>query len=57
MISIMEPVTAGILVSFFNRFVMPRLVACLTPAVDPDDWQSDSSENSAVNADVELHVH
>ena len=57
MIAIAEPISAGLIISFFNRFLMPRIVACLTPQVDGDDWQSDSSENSAVNADVELPVH
>ncbi len=57
MVAIAEPIAAGILVSFFNRFVMPRIVACLIPTVDHDDWQSGSSESSAINADVEVHVH
>jgi hypothetical protein len=57
MIAIAEPISAGLIISFFNRFLMPRIVACLTPQVDGDDWQSGSSESSAVNADVELHVH
>ncbi len=58
MIAIAEPIAAGILVSFFNRCVMPRIVACLTPHVDGDDWQSGvSSESSTINADVEVHCH
>ncbi len=56
MIAIVEPIAAGILSSFFNRFVMPRIVACLTPQVDEDDCEG-SSESSAINADVEVHVH
>jgi hypothetical protein len=32
-------------------------VACLTPQVDHDDWSGASSESSAINADVEVHVH
>ena len=57
MIAIAEPIAAGILVSFFNRFMMPRIVACITPTVDHDDWHSGSSESSAINADVEVRVH
>jgi hypothetical protein len=57
MVAIAEPIAAGILVSFFNRFVMPRIVACLSPQVDHDDWSGASSESSAINADVEVHVH
>ena len=57
MLAIVEPIAAGLIISFFNRFLMPSIVVCLTPAVDSDDWQSGSSESSAVNADVEVHVH
>jgi hypothetical protein len=58
MTPILEPITAGLIVSLFNRFVIPRIVQCLSPVVDTDDHESsDSSESSAVNADVEIHVH
>ena len=55
MIAILEPITAGVLVSFFNRFIMPRLVACVTPVVEAD--HCDSSESDSINADVEVHCH
>ena len=54
MIAILEPITAGILVSFFNRFIMPRFLACVTQ-VDVD--QCESSESASINADVEVHCH
>ncbi len=57
MIAIAEPIAAGLIISFFNRFVMPRIVGCLMPTVDTDDWQSGSSESSAINPDVEVHMH
>ena len=56
MIAILEPITAGVLVSFFNRFIMPRLVvACVNPVVEAD--HCDSSESASINADVEVHCH
>jgi hypothetical protein len=54
MIAILEPITAGILVSFFNRFLMPRFMACVTPA---DIEHCESSESASINADVEVHCH
>jgi hypothetical protein len=58
MLPILEPIAAGILVSLFNRFLIPRLVDCLSPPVDHDDWHSGaSSESTSINADVEVHVH
>jgi hypothetical protein len=52
----MEPITAGLIVSLFNRFILPRIVLCFEPVVNEDDG-SDTSENSAINADAEVHVH
>jgi hypothetical protein len=57
MIAIAEPITAGLIISFFNKFVMPLIVSYCDPEVNSDDWGSDSSESSAVNADVEVHLH
>ncbi len=57
MLPILEPIAAGILVSLFNRFLIPRLVECLSPVVDHDDWSGASSESTSINADVEVHVH
>ena len=53
--TILEPITAGLIVSLINRFLMPRFVLCLQPTTDDDD--SESSESSAINADAEVHVH
>ncbi len=55
MTPILEPITAGLIVSLFNRFVMPRIVVCFEPVVEHDDGTS--SESSAINADAEVHVH
>ena len=55
MIAILEPITAGVLVSFFNRFIMPRLEASANPVVEAD--HCDSSESASINADVEVHCH
>ena len=46
MIAILEPITAGILISFFNRFLMPRFMACVTP-MDVDHCES--SESASIN--------
>ena len=54
MFAIWEPITAGVIVSFFNRFIMPRFMACVTP-VDVDHCES--SESASINADVEVHCH
>ena len=54
MLAILEPITAGILVSMFNRFFMPRFMACVSPQVEAD--HCDSSE-SVSTADVEVHCH
>ncbi len=53
--TILEPITAGLIVSLINRFLMPRFVLCLQPTTDDDD--SESSESSAINADADVHVH
>jgi hypothetical protein len=55
MIAILEPITAGIIVAFFNRLVMPRFMECVNPQVDLD--HCDSSESASINADVEVHCH
>jgi hypothetical protein len=55
MFAILEPIAAGILVSLFNRLIMPRFMECVTPTVAPD--HCDSSESASVNADVEVHCH
>ena len=56
--TILEPITAGLIVSLFNRFVLPRIVQCFKPPVDTHDHEgSDSSESSAINADTEVHIH
>ncbi len=58
MTPIREPVTAGIIVSLLNRFLLPRLVLCFEPLVETDDHESsDSSESSAISADTEVHIH
>jgi hypothetical protein len=54
MTPIWEPITAGLIVSLFNRFVMPRIVSCFDPPLDDD---GSSSESSAINADTEVHIH
>ncbi len=55
MIAILEPITAGILVSLFNRIFMPHILACVTPVMEAD--HCDSSESASINADVEVHCH
>ena len=55
MLAILEPITAGILVSMFNRLFMPRFMACVNPLVEAD--HCDSSESASINADVEVHCH
>ena len=55
MIAILEPISAGIIVSLINRFLMPHLVVCLSPQVHADSC--DSSESASINADVEVHCH
>jgi hypothetical protein len=57
MTPILEPITAGLVVSLINRFLLPRIEQCLTPSVDVNDGESDSSENSAINAEVHIHTH
>jgi hypothetical protein len=57
MTPILEPITAGLIVSLFNRFVLPRIVTCFEPRIDTNDHESTSSESSAINADTEVHVH
>ncbi len=58
MTPILEPITAGIIVSLLNRFLLPHLALCFEPLVATDDNESsDSSESSAIKADVEVHVH
>jgi hypothetical protein len=55
MTPILEPITAGLIVSLFNRFILPRIVLCFEPVVHEDD--GGSSESSAINAEAEVHVH
>ncbi len=58
MTPILEPITAGLVVALINRFLIPRIAACFEPQVNKDDQESsDSSENSAINADTETHIH
>ncbi len=57
MTPILEPITAGLIVSLSNRFVLPHLVRCLEPRVATNDDEGSSSESSAINADVEVNVH
>jgi hypothetical protein len=52
---IIEPITAGIIVAFFNRILMPRFLECINPQVEID--HCDSSESASINADVEVHCH
>jgi hypothetical protein len=55
MLAILEPICAGICVSFFNKWLMPIIVQCVEPAkTDEDDT---SSETSAINAEVHVHTH
>jgi hypothetical protein len=54
MLAIVEPICAGICVSFFNKWVMPLIVQCFEPPKADDDT---SSETSAINAEVHVHVH
>ncbi len=56
MTPIIEPITAGIIVSLINRFLLPHLARCFEP-VHTNDEGSDSSESSAINADAEVHIH
>ena len=56
MMPILEPITAGIIVSLLNSFLLPRLAQCFESVVDTDEG-SDCSENSAINADTEVHIH
>ena len=53
--TILDPITAGLIVSLINSLLMPRLVLCFDPITTDDD--SESSESSAINADNEVHVH
>ncbi len=55
LLTILEPITAGIIVSMFNRFFMPRFMACVSPQVEAD--HCDSSESASINADVDVHCH
>ncbi len=55
MTPIIEPITAGIIVSLINRFLLPHLARCFEPV--HTDEGSDSSGSSAINADAEVHVH
>ena len=55
MTPIIEPITAGIIVSLINRFLLPHLARWFEPV--HTDEGSDSSESSAINADAEVHVH
>ena len=55
MFAILEPISAGIIVSLINRFLLPRLVVCLSPPVQADNC--DSPESASINADVEVHCH
>ena len=61
MTPILEPITAGLVVALINRFLIPRIAACFESPVNHDDREgsdsSDSSENSAINADTETHIH
>ena len=58
MTPILEPITAGLVVALINRFLIPRIAACFETPVNHDDREgSDSSENSAINADTETHIH
>ena len=55
MLAILEPICAGICVSFFNKWVMPLIMQCVEPPKADDD--DASSETSAINAEVHVHVH
>ena len=58
MTPILEPITAGLIVALINRFLIPRIAECFEPQITHDDQEgSDSSENSAINADTETHIH
>ncbi len=52
MLAILEPICAGLLVSLFNKFMMPIIVQCVEPERDDDN----SSETSAINAEVHVHA-
>ncbi len=54
MLAIRERIAAGLLVSLFNKFMMPLIVQCVEPERDDDDT---SSETSAINAEVHIHTH
>jgi hypothetical protein len=53
MLAILEPICAGLLVSLFNKFMMPIIVQCVEPERGDDDGTS--SETSAINAEVHVH--
>ena len=55
MLAILEPICAGLIVSLFNKFLMPRIAQCLEPVRTDDDGSS--SECSAINAEVHIHTH
>ncbi len=54
MLAILEPICAGLIVSLFNRFLMPRLAQCFETRHDDD---GSSSETSAINAEIHVHPH
>ncbi len=53
MLAILEPICAGLLVSLFNKFMMPLIAQCVEPERDDDT----SSETSAINAEIHVHPH
>ena len=53
MLAILELICAGLLVALFNKFMMQLIVKCVEPERDDDN----SSETSAINAEVHVHAH
>ena len=60
MINLVEPITAGIIVALFNRFILSANWGCNADSVSKctDDCDSSSSETTtAVNTDAVLTHH
>ncbi len=51
---ICEPILAGVLVSLWNKYVLPAICDIYHAGERDDDI---TSENSAISSDIEVHVH
>jgi hypothetical protein len=51
---ILEPIMAGVLVSLWNKYVLPAICDICHAGEKDDDIVS---ETSAISSDIEVHVH